>query len=561
MNNKIFKNFSKKILKSEAFISVVIVFVLALGIIGTSYALYMDVDTDTDYQLVNVGDLAISFENGSNIISLTNLLPLEDSDAVSKSDNIYSFNIYNTGTYNAYYNIKLVTMDGNEVESNYINYQFCKTIGEGSCFINTLSNKENGVIYKDMLEAKDPNQISTNPYSSYMLRVWINNQYISEEAKNVKLKVIVEAVNKDNNSCSDGDCGGVVENLNMTCEKTSVEGYEVCYPTFPDTYTLADIDFNTCINDIDYSSKIQDGTIMGVKNFCYLRPTNSTNMKEWQSFYSNLSLNTSVSTNYKYDYSCDIWSDVSGTFSNLAYVSKEIPLIDEYKPKIYDKLGNDYPNILLTSDLTNVYYCDNYHGKKSIKDALDKELIVDKGKVNEDDNYKYYEYFVTDKVASNSNSYENGFIYDVKEEKVNSCSVPVFENVGEESDYLSTTMYVALTNSDSLTTEGCIFDDSSLESSEYRKQQMTSYIDKILGNYTLNGVSVLEHKGYISVSIGSYQVYQYGVGEDLFVVYELQGLPTIDGKLVISYYNSCDGKMYNYQTNVDVKIEYKTPCE
>ena len=78
MKNSIFKSYSKKILKSEAFVSVIIVFVLAIGIISTSYALYMDVDKDTDYQLVQVGDLSIGFDKGDNTISLANRTPSDD---------------------------------------------------------------------------------------------------------------------------------------------------------------------------------------------------------------------------------------------------------------------------------------------------------------------------------------------------------------------------------------------------------------------------------------------------------------------------------------------------
>ena len=93
MKNSIFKNYSKKILRSEAFISVIVVFVLAIGIIGTSYALYMDVDKDTDYQLVTVGDLSIGFDNGDNTINLENMTPTEDDIALKSTDNIFSFYI------------------------------------------------------------------------------------------------------------------------------------------------------------------------------------------------------------------------------------------------------------------------------------------------------------------------------------------------------------------------------------------------------------------------------------------------------------------------------------
>ena len=131
MKNSIFKSYSKRILKSEAFISVIVVFVLALGIIGTSYALYMDVDTDTDYQLVEVGDLKIDFDNIDSStnpedyskITLTNMIPMEDELGTLQTDNIFSFRIYNTGTYTVDYDIKLVTADGNLVDSKYINFQ------------------------------------------------------------------------------------------------------------------------------------------------------------------------------------------------------------------------------------------------------------------------------------------------------------------------------------------------------------------------------------------------------------------------------------------------------
>ena len=111
MRNSIFKSYAKKILRSEAFLSVIVVFVLALGIIGTSYALYMDVDTDTNYQLVEVGDLSIGFDNGDNTISMENMTPMEDEIALKSAENIFSFYIYNTGGYSVNYDINLVPDD------------------------------------------------------------------------------------------------------------------------------------------------------------------------------------------------------------------------------------------------------------------------------------------------------------------------------------------------------------------------------------------------------------------------------------------------------------------
>ncbi len=214
MKNSIFKSYTKKIIKSEAFVSVMIVFVLALGIIGTSFALYMDVDTDTDYQLVKVGDLAISFLNGDNTINLKNMTPTEDDIATKSADNVYSFYIYNTGTYIADYDIKLVNDEGNEVDLNYINYQFCINNAKNCEDIRTLSDVSDSIIYKDSLSAKNEDN-KENPSSYYFLRIWINNKYpISNESKNIRLKVVVEAKNANGNLINNNTLAGALINSN-----------------------------------------------------------------------------------------------------------------------------------------------------------------------------------------------------------------------------------------------------------------------------------------------------------------------------------------------------------
>ncbi len=194
MKNSIFKSYSKKILKSEAFVSVIIVFVLAIGIISTSYALYMDVDKDTDYQLVQVGDLSIGFDKGDNTISLSNMTPSDDDIALKQTDNIFSFYIYNTGTYTADYKIKLVTTNGNEVDKQYINYKICKDNANNCEDIKTLSDATDEIIYTDELSPKKSGD-ATNPSSYYFIRIWINNRYTDTTSKNIKLKVVIDASN------------------------------------------------------------------------------------------------------------------------------------------------------------------------------------------------------------------------------------------------------------------------------------------------------------------------------------------------------------------------------
>ena len=224
MRNNIYRNFLKKVLKSEAFVSLAIVFVLALGIIGTSYALYMDVDTDTDYQLVKVGDLDIyiGFDNGDNTFSLSNVTPTDDEIALKSMDNIFSFYIYNGGNYTANYSIKLVPdysitdTDGNavtpnEIKPEYIRFQICKDNARNCKDVEKLSDyvtvdehynitatKE---IYVDELSPKKEND-PTNPSAYYFIRMWLTSEgYGTEEydtnviGKTIKYKVNVEAKN------------------------------------------------------------------------------------------------------------------------------------------------------------------------------------------------------------------------------------------------------------------------------------------------------------------------------------------------------------------------------
>lgn len=230
MRNSIFKSYTKKILRSEAFVSVIIVFVLALGIIGTSYALYMDVDTDTNYQLVEVGDLSIGFDNGDNTITLNNMLPQEDENAIKSSDNLFSFYIYNRGTYTIDYDIKLITEEDNTIEANYINYQICRDNSENCSDIKTLGTKNedetvniNNPILSDSLLAKKSTDAS-NPSAYYFLRIWINNTYKGTETGTIKYKVEVTATNASGDINSSNTLAGtILNNAKIAEEENSTD--------------------------------------------------------------------------------------------------------------------------------------------------------------------------------------------------------------------------------------------------------------------------------------------------------------------------------------------------
>ena len=214
MKNSVFKTYSKKMLRNEVIISAISVFVIAISIIGFSYALYMDVDTDTEYELMNVGDLAIGFDNGDNVIDLKNMTPTDDEIAVTKSDNLFSFYIYNKGSYTASYAIKLEELDGNEVSKNYINFQICKENAKNCDEVKTLSDIEDGIIYKDELNPKKDGEETPSLY--YFIRMWINNKYDETLSKNIKLKAVVDAVSDNKNLDNELTLNGkIINNKNI----------------------------------------------------------------------------------------------------------------------------------------------------------------------------------------------------------------------------------------------------------------------------------------------------------------------------------------------------------
>ena len=203
MRNSILKTYLKRILRSEAFVSVIIVFVLAIGIIGTSYALYMDVDTDTDYQLVEVGDLSVGFDNGESTFTLNYLTPTDDDIATGQTEsaiakeisenNLFSFYIYNNGTYTANYNIKLVPQSGS-ISGEYLRYQICKDNRKNCRDIKSLSEATGNIIFTDELSPNSEDIYNKGGGSAYyFLRVWVKSDYTPSENDKVILKVEIDA--------------------------------------------------------------------------------------------------------------------------------------------------------------------------------------------------------------------------------------------------------------------------------------------------------------------------------------------------------------------------------
>lgn len=73
-------NFKDNI-KKQSYVIAISVICLALLVSGTSYALFFQVNTNTNNQVIETGTLSVTYGANSEAISETNLVPMSDEDA------------------------------------------------------------------------------------------------------------------------------------------------------------------------------------------------------------------------------------------------------------------------------------------------------------------------------------------------------------------------------------------------------------------------------------------------------------------------------------------------
>lgn len=92
----------KNIFKRETKVIAYVVICLTLVVIGTSYALFLQVNNNTNNQVVEAGSLTVTYSNGNTVTVDSTadnncLLPQSDEDAASNGCN-FKLSITNTGT-------------------------------------------------------------------------------------------------------------------------------------------------------------------------------------------------------------------------------------------------------------------------------------------------------------------------------------------------------------------------------------------------------------------------------------------------------------------------------
>ena len=185
-------------------ISLIIILILVVTM-GISYAIFNFLGTGSRNQVAITGDIYMHY-NGSDTITLTNMVPMSESEALVRTDNVFNFTITgkNTSNKDIYYGIYLE--EGAEQTgktrikpSDVMVY----LESDGDKLVNSLRYQDfTNHIYVDMIPANTTNEISKN----YSLRIWLregiivsdtesNASYTTEEWANayLSLKVRVDA--------------------------------------------------------------------------------------------------------------------------------------------------------------------------------------------------------------------------------------------------------------------------------------------------------------------------------------------------------------------------------
>ena len=97
----------KALIKKQSTIIAIVVICLTIATIGVSYALFFQVETNTNNQVVTAGTLKVEYGSGSSAIEATELVPMSDDEALSSSSMTGTIYIENNGSLPAKYEVAI----------------------------------------------------------------------------------------------------------------------------------------------------------------------------------------------------------------------------------------------------------------------------------------------------------------------------------------------------------------------------------------------------------------------------------------------------------------------
>ena len=151
-----------KLIKKQVMLILATVVLVGTLAVTTSFAVFEETKSNATDQKMTIGDLDVTYTGGS-AISITDINPMTDSTALSKTDNIYTFTIENIGT--VPYNFKVKVINNPSYTSNLLPHQYIRySLNNGTA--STLgSGQDDYELTSGVIEAG-----ATNTYN---LRLWV----------------------------------------------------------------------------------------------------------------------------------------------------------------------------------------------------------------------------------------------------------------------------------------------------------------------------------------------------------------------------------------------------
>ena len=151
-----------KLIKKQVMLILATVVLVGTLAVTTSFAVFEETKSNAKDQKMTIGNLDVTYTGGA-AISITNINPMTDSTALSKTNNIYTFTIKNTGT--VPYNFKVKVINNPSYTSNLLPHQYIRySLNNGTA--STLGSGQGDYeLTSGVIEAG-----ATNTYN---LRLWV----------------------------------------------------------------------------------------------------------------------------------------------------------------------------------------------------------------------------------------------------------------------------------------------------------------------------------------------------------------------------------------------------
>ena len=181
----------KRINKKSLIILIIAIFIGIFAIVlNNSYAFFTTQANSKTY-VAYTGTLKVDFTKDSNVLDITNAVPMTNTEGLAANNNTYSFSVTNNGTVKAKYQVRLEI--SNENNKEYIPLEYIKLAYsiDGTTYSEPvrLSDLESNLVFVD------PTQLEVSASENYTIKLWVDYSAPNEvSGKTFKAQVVVDAV-------------------------------------------------------------------------------------------------------------------------------------------------------------------------------------------------------------------------------------------------------------------------------------------------------------------------------------------------------------------------------